>query len=228
MNRRKNFVTIVVSAKNEEGGIGKVLASIKKYGDEVIVIDGHSKDKTRQIARQMGFKVFLDYGKGKGDAMKVGIEKAKGEIIVFFDADGSHEPRDIPKMVRLLKKDKADLVIGSRRTGGSFDVQINFTGMLRAAGADFLTMLVNHHFKTDLTDILYSFRAIKKNVFNKLKLESDGFEIEQEMVVKCLKNGFKIAEIPSREKARGWGKSKLHTVTGIRFILALFKGLYFE
>lgn len=224
--KRKNFVTIIVSAKNEEGGIGEIVTSIKKYGNEVIVVDGCSKDKTRKIARQMGAKVFLDHGRGKGDAMRVGVEKAKGEIIVFFDADGSHQPRDIPKMVKLLQSNKADFVIGSRRTGGSFDVQITFTGMLRAAGADFLTMLVNRHFQTNLTDILYSFRAIKKDVFKNLKLVADAFEIEQEMVTKSLKKGYRLVEVPSREKARGWGESKLKTSTGIKFLCHLLKQLY--
>lgn len=224
--KRKNLVTIVISAKNEEGGIGKVLASVKKYGDELIVVDGHSKDKTLAIARQMEVKVFLDHGKGKGEAMRLGVEKAKGEMIVFFDADGSHEEKDILKMIKLLQNDKADFVIGSRRTGGSFDVQINFIGMVRAAGADFLTMLVNRYFQTCLTDILYSFRAIKREVFEDLNLKCDGFGIEQEMVVKSLKKGYRLVEIPSREKRRGWGKSKLHTLTGVKLLFQLVKQLY--
>jgi len=222
----KKKVTIIVSAKNEEGGVGQVLTSIKKYGDETILVDGHSRDKTRQIARRLGFKVFLDHGRGKGDAMKVGVKKAKGDLIVFFDADGSHEPRDISKMIRLLRKNQADLVIGSWRTGGSFDVEIDFTGMLRAAGADFLTMLVNRRFKTNLTDILYSFRAIRKEVFQDLKLKSDGFEVEQEMVVSCLQKGCRVVEIATRERARGWGKSKLRTLTGLKFLYNLLKQLY--
>lgn len=227
MKDKKDFVTIIVSAKNEAGGIGEIVASIKKYGDEVIVVDGHSKDKTREIARQTGAKVFLDHGRGKGDAMRVGVEKAKGKIIVFFDADGSHEQADISKMTELLKKDEADFVIASRRTGGSHDVQINFTGMIRATGADFLTMLVNRRFKTNLTDILYSFRAIKKDVFRDLKLDADAFEIEQEMVVRSLKKRYRLVEIPSREKTRGWGKSKLKTSTGLKFLVHLLRELMF-
>lgn len=226
MKKGKGEVTIVVSAKNEAGGIVKVLKALAPYGDEIIVVDGHSTDGTRQKVRKLGIPIYLDHGLGKGDGMKVGVKKAKGDCIVFFDADGSHDEKDIPQMVKLLKNGKVDFVLASRRTGGSFDVSISFIGLIRSVGADFLTMLVNQRFRTNITDILFSFRAIKKDVFKNLKLNSDGFEIEQEMVVKSLRKGYKVAEIPSREKARGWGKSKLHTLTGIKFIFRLLRLLY--
>ena len=119
-------------------------------------------------------------------------------------------------------------MIGSRRTGGSFDVNVNLIGIVRSAGCDFLVSLVNHKFKTSLTDILYSFRAIKAATARKLNFKSNDFCIEQEVVISCLKNGYKVEEIPSREKSRGWGKSKLHTLMGIKFILLILKALYFE
>lgn len=222
----KILTSIIVLAKNEEGGIAKILTVVKKYSDEVLLIDGRSTDKTRKIAQSLGFRVFLDHGLGKGDGMKTGIKKARGKIVVFFDADGSHEAKDIPAMVKLLQNNQADFVTASRRTGGSFDAELTPTGIIRSLGADLLTMIVNHRFHAHLTDILYSFRAIKKDVFENLDLNSDGFEIEQEMVVKCLQKGYKLAEIPSREKARGWGKSKLQTITGIKFLLALVSELY--
>ena len=116
--------------------------------------------------------------------------------------------------------------MGSRRTGGSFDVNVNLTGIIRSAGCDFLVSLVNSKFNTSLTDILYSFRAIRTKTAKKLNFKSNDFGIEQEMVVACLKKGYKVKEIPSREKARGWGKSKLHTLTGIKFLAVLLKDLY--
>ncbi len=227
MSYQKSKVSIIIACKNEGEGIRKILSSVRKYSTDIIVVDGHSNDGTEEITKDLGGRFFLDHKKGRGDALKIGIKKAKREIIVFFDADGSHNERDIPKFVSPIEKNEADLVIGSRRTGGSSDLTVNLTGIIRSAGCDFLVAMVNHKFKTHLTDILYSFRAIKTETVRKIQFKSDDFGIEQEMVVACLKKGYKVKEIPSRESARGWGRSKLRTITGIKFIYSLIKQLYF-
>ena len=224
----KTKVSIIIACKNEGEGIKKVLESVRKYSNDIIVVDGHSEDGTREIVKKFGARFFLDNEKGRGDALKIGIKKAKNDIALFFDADGSHDEKDIPNFVRPILEKKADLVIGSRRTGGSSDIVVNLTGIVRSAGCDFLVAMVNHKFKTNLTDILYSFRAIKAPTAKRLRFESNDFGIEQEMVVQCLKNNLKVVEIPSREKARGWGKSKLKTLTGIKFIFFLVNQLYFS
>ena len=69
---------------------------MKPYADEVLVVDGHSRDRTRDIATAHGARVILDRGKGKGDALRLSFDEATGDIVVFIDADGSHDPRDIP------------------------------------------------------------------------------------------------------------------------------------
>jgi len=215
-------VSIIIPAKNEGEGIGKVIEQVKPYADEVIVVDGHSQDGTKEIAESLGVRYVLDNKKGRGDAVKVGINHAKYETLLFFDADGSHDPKDIPIFLQPLKDGSADMVIGSRRTGGSLDVKINFTGIVRVAGCDLLVMLINSRWKANLTDVLYSFRAIKKNVAKDLNFKANDFYIEQEMVVKCLKKKYRIKEIPSREFARGWGKSKLNTFQGLKFLWMFF------
>ena len=226
MTYKKNKVSIVIACKGEGEGIKRILKSLERYSDDIIVVDGHSNDGTKEEAKKFGARFFLDNKKGRGDALKIGIKNAKGDVLVFFDADGSHEATDIPRFVKPILQKDADLVIGSRRTGGSFDINTNLTGIIRSAGCDFLVNMVNHKFKTSLTDILFSFRAIRASSARELRFKSDDFGIEQEMVVSCLKNGYKVLEIPSREKARGWGKSKLHTLTGIKFFLVLVKDLY--
>ncbi len=215
-------VSIIVPTKGEGHGIAKVLESIKPYSDDIIVVDGHSEDGTREIAERCGARFFLDNRKGKGDAMQVGIEKAKGEVLVFFDADGSHEPKDIPRLVQPIFDNHADLVIGSRRTGGSEDVEISFRGMIRAFGCDLIVMLLNYRWNVHFTDILYSFRAIRRDIVQHLTLKATDFVIEQEMVIHCLKKGYRVLEIPSREYARGWGQSKLKTISGLKFLWHLF------
>lgn len=227
MSYQKSKVSIIIACKNEGEGIKRILKSVRKYSDDIIVVDGHSNDGTKEIAKSFDARFFLDHKKGRGDALKLGIKKAKKEILVFFDADGSHNVQDIPKFVSPILRKEIDLVIGSRRTGGSSDLTVNLTGIIRSAGCDFLVAMVNHKFKIHLTDILYSFRAINAETARKLHFKSNDFGIEQEMIVTCLKKGYKVMEIPSREKARGWGNSKLKTIAGIKFIYSLIRQLYF-
>ena len=222
----KKKISIVIPTKNEGAGLKKIITSVKPYAGEVIVVDGHSRDLTQEIAHHEHVRYLLDNKKGRGDAVRLGIASARNEVVVLFDADGSHEALDIPRFVKPLLTHQADLVIGSRRTGGSFDLNMDFSGILRSGGSDFLTYLVNRRFKTHLSDILYSFRAVRKSSAVRMGLTANDFSIEQEMVVKCLKAGLKLVEIPSREKARGWGVSKLKTLAGIKFIFDLLKELY--
>lgn len=227
MKYKKSQVSIIIPCKNEGEGIRKIIRSVKSYGSEILVIDGHSEDNTKEIAQKENVLFFLDNKKGRGDAIRIGIQKAKGQFLVFVDADGSPDVTDIPHLLTPLSTNKADVVLASRRTGGSFDLNMTFSGILRSGGADLLTLLVNKRFNTNYSDILYSFRAIKKSVAKKLLLKSDDFTLEQEIVVSALKKGYRVLEVPSREKARAWGKSKLRTITGVKFLLYLIKDLYF-
>lgn len=227
MRGKNQKVSIIILTKNEGEGIGTIIKSVKKYGDEIVVIDGHSNDGTEEIAEGLGARFFLDNKEGRGAALRIGMKKARYGILIFFDADGSHEEKDIPNLVKPIRTGKADLVTASRRTGGSFDQEINFGGIVRSAGSDILVALVNRRYGVNLTDILYSFRAIKKDVGLKLGLTFNDFRSEQEMVVKALQKGFTVLEIPSREKARAWGTSKLHTMQGVKFLFSLIKELYF-
>ncbi len=216
-------VTIIIPAKDEGAGLKKIIKSIKSYAKEIIVVDGHSKDKTREIAKEEKVLYILDHGKGRGDGVRMGIKAAKNEVVVLFDADGSHEARDIPRFVTPILAKEAELVIGSRVRGGSFDTEVDLSGIVRSLGCNFLAFIVNRKFKTELTDVIYSFRAIRKSTALKIRLTSNDFRIEPEMVVKCLKHGYKVKEIATREKKRAWGKSKLKTLTGIQFISTILR-----
>lgn len=220
---KKLPISIIILAKNEGAGIERIIKSVRPYSGDIIVVDGHSTDNTKRIVCKLGVRFYLDNRRGKGDAMKVGVEKVKHDVIIFFDADGSHNKNDIPAMARLLLNRKADFVMGSRRTGGSFDLSMSLIGIIRSAGCDFLVTLINKRFNSALTDVLYSFRGIRKSVFQKLQLQENGFGIEQEMVIQCLKKGYKVAEIPSRERARGWGSSKLRTIEGFKFLAQILR-----
>jgi dolichol-phosphate hexosyltransferase len=200
-------VTVVISAKNEERTIGKIIAKSKPYADEILVVDGHSRDNTRKISEDLGARVVPDNKKGKGDAIRVGIKAAKGDILVFIDADGSHDPDDMPRMIQPLREDKADMVVGSRGMGGSDELHGDVEKLLRMIGSDIILIGINKRFKVNLTDSQNGFRAIKTSVARQLGLIEDITTIEQEMTIKCLKKGFRIAEVPSHEYHREFGDS---------------------
>lgn len=163
MRYDKNKVSIVIPCKDETEGLRKILISVKPYSNDIIVLDGHSKDNTRELVLKEKARYFLDNGKGRGEAVRLGFKKAENEYIVAFDADGSHNEKDIPKLIAPLFINKADIVIGSRRKGGSLDLNMDFWGIVRSGGSDLLAYLVNKRFNTELSDILYSFRAVKKS-----------------------------------------------------------------
>ena len=84
--KRRQKISVVIPAKNEEKTIVWIVKGSRRYSDEVIVVDGHSKDRTRQLAQKAGAKVLVDHGRGKGDGLRVGIGKAKGDVLGFIDA----------------------------------------------------------------------------------------------------------------------------------------------
>jgi glycosyltransferase involved in cell wall biosynthesis len=139
-------VTVVIPARNEAPSIEPIILGSKLYADQILVVDGHSEDGTTEIARAHGAHVVTDNGVGKGDAIRVGIAHATGDIIVFIDADGSHSPDDIPGMVQPIKDGHADLVVGSRMRGGSDELHGDFLKFFRMVGSDIITLGLNYRF----------------------------------------------------------------------------------
>lgn len=221
-------VSVVISAKNEAPTIRDIIREAKKYAFEVLVIDGNSQDTTRKIAEEEGAKVFQDSGTGKGKAVRLGIEKAEGDIIVFIDADGSHDARDIPKLVMpIALNDEADIVIASRDKGGSDELQGDIDKCFRRVASEIINLIINLRWKQKLTDAQNGFRAIKTTVAKSLNLKEDITTIEQEMVMKVLKKGYRISEIPSHEYKRKYGTSAIVLKRDwFRYIYSFIKNLF--
>lgn len=201
-------VTVVIPSKNEEGLIGEIVDSVRPYG-EVLVVDGHSTDRTREIAQQHGARVVLDGGKGKGQAIRQSLRDATTEILVFIDADGSHDPRDIPALVAPIAAGEADLVIASRGRGGSDELHGTIEHLIRYVGSQLIMLAINYRWNVRLTDSQNGFRAIRRDVGLALNLRSNLTTIEQEMLMRALKLGYRVGEIASHEYERRWGVSKV-------------------
>lgn len=204
-----NHVTVVIPAKDEEGLIGEIVDSVRPYADAILVVDGHSRDRTPAIAADHGARVIVDHGRGKGEALRVAIADTTGGILVFIDADGSHEPRDIPRLVAPIAAGEADLVIGSRGKGGSDELHGTVEQFCRYVGSQLIMLAINYRWNVRLTDSQNGFRAIRHDVAARLGLTSNLTTIEQEMLMKALKQGYRVSEIASHEYERKWGVSKV-------------------
>lgn len=202
-------VTVVVPTRDEEGLIGEIVDAVRPHGDEVLVVDGHSTDRTREIAAAHGARVILDHGKGKGEALRLALAEATGDVVVFIDADGSHEPRDIPALVAPILAGQADMVIASRGRGGSDELHGTFEQLLRYLGSQIFMLLINYRWNVRLTDSQNGFRAIRRDRAAELGLRANLTTIEQEMLMRALKKGLRVSEIASHEYERKWGTSKV-------------------
>ena len=223
----KEGVSVVIPAKNEELSIGSTIENTLPYSNEIVVVDGHSTDRTVQVAESYGVRVVKDNKKGKGDAIRVGAASVSYKITVFMDADGSHCPTDIPRLVEPIKQGKADLVIGSRGKGGSDELHGDIEKLLRLVGSDLILIGINWRWKQNLTDSQNGFRAIRTEVIRSLGLKENITTIEQEMTMKCLKKGYIVAEVPSHEYARKYGTSSIRLrKVGLRYIYSFIKNLF--
>ena len=204
-------VTAIIPARNEERCIGEIIERTRPFCDEIVVVDGHSTDRTAEIARGFGdgVRVVTDNGKGKGDAVRVGAFAARYETVVYLDADGSHDPKDIPALVEPIRKGEADLVIGSRGRGGSDELHGDVEKLLRMIGSDVILIGINLRWKQSLTDSQNGFRAIRTEVMRSLDTKENITTIEQEMTMKALKKGFRVSETPTHEYARKYGESTI-------------------
>lgn len=212
-------ISIVLPAKNEAGAIGLTVQKIAQYlpHAEIIVVNDGSTDNTQQIAEQAGAKVISHpYSKGNGAAIKTGARTATGEVIVFMDADGQHDPQDI---MRLLEKVEQgyDLVVGARQQGSQASVGRGIANSLYNNLATYMT----EHPVEDLTS---GFRAVRAGKFREfLYLLPNGFSYPTTSTMAFFRAGYSVTYVPIHA-AKRIGKSHIHPIKdGIRFFLIIFK-----
>lgn len=202
-------VTAIIPTLNEEKTVGNVIKGCLNYVNDVLVIDGSSKDGTCETASSCGARVVQLRQRGVGHAFQYAIATENADVLLFIDADGSHCPTDIPRLLAPIIRGGADLVVASRVTGGSDELDSDLWHLPRALGTKWIQALVNICFHVKLTDIQNGFRAVKTTVAKELGLREQGFCIDQEMAIRCLSKGFRITNIPSHEYRRCYGKSRL-------------------
>jgi len=198
-------VCILIPTLNEENAIGGVIDGFKGKGYRIVVIDGNSQDRTREIAKNKGAEVIIQTGKGKGNALKEAFNYIDNEIVVVIDGDGTYLPEEVDKILEPIIKGYSDHVVGNRLVNyenGAFT-------RLNLIGNKFLNFFFRLTYGIDLHDILSGYRALKRNVYKNVNLKKTGFETETELTVETIAKGFSIYEVPITYLKRG-GKTKLN------------------
>jgi dolichol-phosphate hexosyltransferase len=201
--------TVVILARNEERTIGRIVREVSPYASEVLVMDGNSSDRTAAEAKAAGAVVHQDPGRGKGSAVRASFALARGEIVILMDADGSHDPRDIPRLAAPIETDQADLVVGSRFAGGSDELAVNVPQLIRTIGNISMNIAINKRFGVALTDTLNGFKAVRKSMAVQLPLKENRHTIEQELAIQALRHGYRVINVATHEFAREFGGSTI-------------------
>jgi len=208
-------LSVIIPVYNEELTIGKIIERTKNalqqigLNYEIIVVDDHSYDKSLDAARKHGARLFsLKEHLGKGYVLRAGFVKVKGDIIVTIDSDGSHRPEEIQEVLMPVFENRADLVIGSRYLNHK-PVAIR---KLNAFGVKVFNFLIDLLTGVAITDSQSGYRAMRSEVLKKQKLYAREYEIESEMLIKTVKAGFRVAEVPISFEQRTFGRSGVDPV----------------
>jgi len=185
-------ITVVIPAYNEEKTIGDIVEELKQHGYDVLVIDDGSVDNTTEVAREAGAKVIRhSTNRGYIEALRTGFKEASGDIIITMDADGQHQVKDIPKLVKPILEGEADLVMGARN-------RLSLSEKL-------ITKITN--LKVKISDASTGFRALKREFASKMKLR--GICTCGTFVLEAYKLGAKVAEVRINPRKRTFGKSRI-------------------
>lgn len=218
--RHRWKVSAVIPAMNEARSIAWVLEGLPASVDEVILVDGNSKDDTVAIARRVRPDVVVTGQErpGKGAALRAGFAAATGDAVVMLDADGSMDPAEIDSFIDRLAEGY-DVVKGSRFVtgGGTSDMT-----PIRMFGNSGLVALVNRLYGAEFSDLCYGYVGFRREALERLGLVGDGFEIETEIAVSALTERMRIGEVASFESPRHYGDSNLNAVRdGLRVMRTL-------
>ena len=212
-------VSIIIPAYNESSTIGAIVQRLKKaYPEfEVIVVDDGSTDSTAKNAEKAGAIVSKHaYNMGNGAAVKTGIRAASGKTLIFMDADGQHNPDDIPKMLSYFPR--YDMVVGARGSGGQASVG-------RSIGNTFYNWLASYVAKYKIRDLTSGFRAVKADIIkNFIHLLPNTYSYPTTITLGVLRSGFSVKYISIHTFERKAGKSNIKLFRdGLRFFIIITK-----
>jgi glycosyltransferase involved in cell wall biosynthesis len=213
-------ISVVLPVMNECENVRALLPQLQsifareKLSYEILVIDGNSTDGTREVAESFGARVMPERRRGYAGALTTGLSEAQGQYILTLDADMSHDPEFFTKMWRA--RTRADIVIASRYARGG----VAYSGFFRRKLSDFLNFALRRALSLPVGDVSSGYRLYRGEVAQQdLGLESQNFEIQEEILAKAYAKGFSVAEVPFVYFPRGSGRSHARV---LRFGIDLF------
>ena len=208
-------VTIIIPCYNESDFIEKILDKINSQTNiskEIIVINDGSNEKTTNILNECLSKnkinILLnhDYNKGKGEALKTGLSKATGEIVIFQDSDLEYDPEDYNKLIDPIISDKADIEYGSRFLGNEKGQRILY--YWHRVGNFLLTTLTNILTNINFTDMETGYKAFKTEIIKSINLKENSFGIEPEITIKLALKNYRFYEVGISYNGRTYEEGK--------------------
>lgn len=222
-------LTIVIPCYNEKNTIHDIIRAVKACPvaeKEIIVVDDHSTDGTRdilrnEIASQIDKVVYHEYNQGKGAALRTGFKHATGDVVVVQDADLEYDPNELPLLMEPIRKDRADVVFGSRFMGGQPHRVVYFWHMI---GNKFLTLMSNMFTNINLTDMETCYKMFRRDIIQSIQIEEDRFGFEPEITAKLAKGNYRIFEMGISYYGRTYAEGKkIGWKDGVRAIYAIVK-----
>lgn len=222
-------LTIVIPCYNEKHTIHDIIGAVKACpvaDKEIIVVDDHSTDGTRDILKneigpQIDKVVYHEYNQGKGAALRTGFRHATGDVVVVQDADLEYDPNELPLLMEPIARDRADIVFGSRFMGGQPHRVVYFWHMI---GNKFLTLLSNMFTNINLTDMETCYKMFRREIIQSIQIEEDRFGFEPEITAKIAKGNYRIYEMGISYYGRTYAEGKkIGWKDGVRAIYAIVK-----
>lgn len=192
-------VCVLLPTLDEAETIGDVVRGFHEQGlSNVLVVDGDSNDGTREVAVEAGARVITQTGRGKGQAVREALSHIEAPYVLMADGDGTYRPEDAGAMLEPLRSGAAEHVIGDRFA----DMADGAMGRLNRAGNGLINRTFAYIHGRDLGDILSGYRAFTRESAERMALAQDGFGIETELAVECMRRGVSTAVVPIRYEPR--------------------------
>jgi len=200
----RDRAAVVIPVFNEETAIGGVVSRLpRELADEIIVVDGGSRDRTAEAAREAGARVIVETRRGYGRACATGAQAARSEILAFLDGDGADDPEALPQLLGMVTSGKADLALGARcyMETGALPAHAVLGNKIAAA-------LISARWRQPISD-LPSFKVIRRDKLLALEMAEDTYGWTIELIVKAARSGYLVSEIPLAYRRRRGGESKV-------------------